>query len=128
MRALLDAHVFLWWNAGDERLSDRARRVIADPRNEIVISVAIAWEIAIKAARGRLELPEPADTYIPRRIGDDGFESLPILLRHALVAGSLPPHHADPFDRVLIAQAHVEGMPIITADDSISRYEVETLW
>jgi PIN domain nuclease of toxin-antitoxin system len=124
----LDTHAFLWWNAGDERLSQRARQEIADPRNEIVVSVAIAWEIAIKAARGRLDLPEPAETYLPKRMSDDGFETMPIQLRHALVAASLPRHHADPFDRLLIAQAQVERLPIITSDVSISLYEVETVW
>lgn len=128
MRALIDTHVFLWWNAGDDRLSKRARAFISDTSNEIVVSAASAWEIALKAARGRLELPLPPERYVPERMSQDGFVALDIQLGHVLSAAALPPHHADPFDRVLIAQAIAEGVPIVTADETIKHYQVETIW
>lgn len=128
MRALIDTHVFLWWNAGDERLSDRARAFVSDAGNEIVVSAASAWEIALKAARGRLELPLPAEQYVPERMSQDGFVALDIQLGHVLSAAGLPPHHADPFDRVLVAQALAEGIPIVTADERIKQYRVDTIW
>ena len=128
MRALMDTHVFLWWNAGDDRLSSRAREFVLDASNEIVLSTASAWEIAIKAARGRLDLPLPAEQYIPERMAQDAFVSLDIQLGHVLAAAALPAHHADPFDRILIAQAQAERIPILTADETIRRYAVETIW
>ena len=124
----MDTHVFLWWNAGDDRLSSRAREFVLDASNEIVLSTASAWEIAIKAARGRLDLPLPAEQYIPERMAQDAFVSLDIQLGHVLAAAALPAHHADPFDRILIAQAQAERIPILTADETIRRYAVETIW
>lgn len=128
MRALLDTRTFLWWNGHEAKLSVRARRVIGDTRNEILLSVASAWEIALKAGRGRLDLPLPATRYVPERMGQDGFHPLDIQLSHVLEAAVLPHHHEDPFDRVLVAQAIAEGIPIITADEAIRRYAVRTIW
>jgi PIN domain nuclease of toxin-antitoxin system len=92
------------------------------------VSVVSALEISAEAARGRLELPDVANRYVPRVIERHGFTTLSVHLAHALRAGSLPDVHRDPFDRLLIAQAQVEGIPIITADPAIGRYEVETIW
>lgn len=128
MRALIDTQVFLWWNAGDPRLSARAREFILDSSNEIVMSAASAWEIALKVARGRLDLPLAPDRYVPERMAQDGFVALDIQLGHVLAAAALPAHHADPFDRVLVAQAQAEGLPVLTADEIIGRYDVETVW
>ena len=128
MRVLLDTQAFLWWISGADRLTARARAVIADRDTEVLVSVASAWEIAIKSATGRLELEGPAETYVPERIRDHGFAVLSVELDHALRAGSLPRHHGDPFDRLLVAQGQVEDVPIITADPLLNLYDVETIW
>ncbi len=128
MRVLLDTHVFLWWNLNDSRLSADARRIIADGGNTLYLSAATAWEIAIKAAKGRLELPEPADRYVSSRLTYYHFTPLPIELSHALEVYNLPPHHNDPFDRLLVAQAMLERVPILSADAALAAYEVETIW
>lgn len=128
MRALLDTHVFLWAIAADERLSERAREVIEDGANEIMFSAASAYEIAWKAARGRLQLPESPETFVLDRLDRLGFEPLPVSVRHAVRAAALPHHHADPWDRLLVAQAGDEGIPLITADAMIARYDLDVLW
>jgi PIN domain nuclease of toxin-antitoxin system len=125
---LVDTQVFLWWAAGAERLSARAADVIADPSSEVHLSVASAWEIAIKAAAGRLELEEPVEAWIPDRLRRYGFVPLAVGLAHALRAGALPRHHGDPFDRLIVAQGQVESVPIITADPVLGLYDVETIW
>ena len=127
MRVLLDTRTVLWWVTGGERLSDRARWAIEDPANDVIVSVASAWEIAIKAERGRLALPAPAERYVPELLRRFGFESLDVKMPHALRAGALPPHHRDPFDRLLIAQAQLEDMPLVTADPAIGLYEVDVI-
>lgn len=129
MRVLLDTHVFLWW-ASDRgvRISERAREILADGETDVALSLVSAWEIAIKVGAGRMDLPDAVERYLPDRIRQHGFELLPIELSHALRAGSLPAIHRDPFDRILVAQAQVEGLPILTADPAISRYDVETIW
>ena len=128
MRVLLDTHALLWWNVDDARLSDAARELIRDGRNEIVVSAASVWEIAFKAAKGRLELPTTIDRYIDDRLRRNRWSPLPIDTRHVIRAATLPEHHRDPFDRALIAQAQVEGLPIVTMDAAITRYDVETIW
>ena len=128
MRVLLDTHAVLWWNVDDARLSDAARELIRDGRNEIVVSAASVWEIAIKAAKGRLDLPTTIDRYIDDRLRRNRWSPLPIDTRHVIRAAALPEHHRDPFDRALIAQAQVEGLPIVTMDAAITRYDVETIW
>ena len=128
MKVLLDTQAFLWWVSGADRLTPRAREVIADPGSEVLVSVASAWEIAIKSATGRLELEGPAETYVPDRIRQHGFTALPVELGHALRAGALPRHHGDLFDRLLVAQGQVEDVPIITADPLLNLYDVETIW
>ena len=129
MRVLLDTHAFLWWvTEHGARLSDRARDVIVDGDTEIAFSIASVWEIAIKAGAGRMELPDAVERYLPDRLRHHAIELLAIELPHALRAGALPHIHGDPFDRMLVAQAQVEGLPILTADPAISRYDVETIW
>ena len=128
MRALLDTHTFLWWNMDDPRLSPRARQVLADGSNEIYLSAASAWEIAIKTARGRLILPEPPTSYVPNRMALHHFLHLPIQVSHALQVFKLPDLHQDPFDRLLVAQSQLEELPILTVDETIARYEVEIIW
>lgn len=128
MNVLLDTHAFLWWIADDARLSQPARDAISDPENEILVSAASAWEIAIKAGIGRLTLPAPAKRFVPRQVQRNGFGSLPIQLEHALAVEDLPKHHKDPFDRILVAQARAEKLTLITDDPLIQRYKVQTLW
>jgi len=128
VRVLLDTHAFLWWVLEDPRLSPVARETITDPDVDVLVSPASAWEIAIKAADGRLELPEPALTYVPSRMRANAFHELPITVEHCLRTGELPGIHRDPFDRLLVAQALAEDVPLVTGDPAISRYDVETIW
>jgi len=128
MNALLDTHAFLWWIADDPRLSETARGFIADGTNDVYLSVVSAWEIVVKAAVGRIELPETASQFIPRHVTQNGFEILPIRFTHALAVADLPPVHRDPFDRLLIAQAISEGLAILTGDSEIEKYHVNIIW
>lgn len=128
MRLLLDTHAFLWWIIDDPRLSGTARRLVGDPANEVLFSAASAWEIAVKTALGRLTLPQRPERYIPRQLEVNGFQPLPIRVEHALRVHALPDHHRDPFDRLLIAQAMVDRLTIVTADAQIAKYPVRTTW
>jgi PIN domain nuclease of toxin-antitoxin system len=126
---LLDTHTFLWWvSERGARLSDRARDLLSDGANAASLSIASVWELAIKAGAARIDLPDVAERYVPDRMRHHGFELLPIELPHAFRAGALPRIHGDPFDRMLVAQAQIEGLPILTADPAIGRYDVETIW
>jgi PIN domain nuclease of toxin-antitoxin system len=120
---LLDTHVFLWWRANDARLGVAAREAIADA-DLVFVSAASAWEAAIEIALGRLALPEP----FGRGVDDSGFRRLPIAFEHAQVAGALPRHHADPFDRMLIAQALLEGCTLVSHDRALEPYGAAVLW
>lgn len=128
MKLLFDTHTFLWWNTEDPRLSPRVRDAIADGQNEIFLSAASVWEISIKTAKGKLILPEPPAQYISNRMDLYQFQPLPVLVRHAVQVYELPSHHADPFDRLLVAQSQIESMPLISVDDDIRKYEVEVVW
>lgn len=128
MKAILDTHTFLWWNLNDPHLSPTARNFIADGSNELFLSAASAWEIAIKAARGRLILPETPEHYLAQRMRLHHLQPLPIQLSHALHVYNLPALHQDPFDRLLVAQSQLEELPILTADPEISRYAINIIW
>lgn len=129
MRILLDTHAFLWWaSERGARLSERARDLLSDGSNDVAFSIASVWEIATEVGSGRMDLPDAVERYVPDRLRHHGFELMPIELPHAFRAGALPRLHGDPFDRMLIAQAQIEGLPILTADPAISRYDVETIW
>jgi PIN domain nuclease of toxin-antitoxin system len=128
MRILLDTHAFLWWIAGDRRLSARARKLIADGRNELLLSAASGWEVTIKIGLGRIDLPTPIDQFLGEQLRLNGIEALPIQMAHALSVQRLPLLHRDPFDRMLVAQARMEKLSILTRDPQISQYDVETLW
>jgi len=128
VRILLDTHVFLWWVLEDPRLSPIARETIADPDVDVLVSPVSAWEIAIKAADKRLDLPEPSLTYVPSRMAANHFHELPITMDHCLRTAQLPGIHGDPFDRLLVAQALAEDLPLVTGDPAISMYDVETIW
>lgn len=128
MRLLLDTHAFLWWQADDPRLSSTARDAIGLASSTVLVSAASAWEIAIKAGLGRLDLPEPPEVYVPDRIARSGFEELPISSRHALRVATLPQHHKDPFDRLLVAQAEIEGARLVSRDRLLKPYGADLLW
>ena len=121
MRLLLDTHLILWSISQSERLSIQARDLIGDPGNTLVVSVASLWEIAIKSSARRGDfIAEP--TSIRRELIDHGYEELPVLGEHAIAVTDLPPIHGDPFDRMLVAQANVEGITLLTADPLVARY------
>jgi PIN domain nuclease of toxin-antitoxin system len=128
LKFLLDTHVFLWWITDDSRLSPKARELISNGQNELFFSAASAWEIAIKAQIGRLQLSNKPDVLIPDQLLKNSIEALPIHLRHALHVFDLPSHHRDPFDRMIIAQAKLEDLPIISSDKVFSQYSVEVVW
>lgn len=128
MRILLDTECWLWSLATPERLNEGARGLIVDPANELYLSAASSWEIAIKYGIGKLPLPEPPETYVPSRMLAQGVQSLPIEHTHALGVANLPEHHRDPFDRLLISQAQVEGLSLLTADRIIRKYKVTVIW
>ena len=128
MQALTDTHTFLWWALDDPGLSVFCRRIISDPANTIHISVASAWEISIKYQIGKLPLPEPPEIFLPTRIAAGGFRVLTATLEHVIAIRHLPLIHRDPFDRLIIAQAQIENLPILTTDDTIRQYAVTTLW
>ncbi len=111
-----------------ERISEKAREVFADLSQDVFLSAASSWEVALKSAAGKLSLPEAPASYVPRRMADQGLRPLPVSHRHALAVFALPPHHRDPFDRLLIAQANLEEMILITADRVFQRYPVQLLW
>ncbi len=118
MDVLLDTHVFLWWLSDDQDLSQKARNVIASSSNSIVVSAATAWEIAIKRRLGKLEFDGDPET----EVSEQGFRMLPVRFSHASEVGRLPSFHRDPFDRMLVAQARVENMGLLTVDPMIVRY------
>ena len=128
MRALLDSHTFIWWVLDTPSLSDDCRAILEDGANEIYLSVASAYEIAYKAGQGRLTLPDEPAEYVKTRLAANDFASLAIELPHALRAATLPRIHGDPIDRILIAQAQLEGLALLTADPAIGQYDVETIW
>ncbi|HLI57800.1 MAG TPA: type II toxin-antitoxin system VapC family toxin [Actinomycetota bacterium] len=125
MRYLLDTHVWLWMLSNPAALGERARTVIEDRTNELLLSAASSWEIAIKNAIGRLPLPSPPAQFVPDRMSRTGVIGLPVEHAHALRVATLPAHHRDPFDRLLVAQAQVLGMALITADEKFAPYEIQ---
>lgn len=128
MKLLLDTCTFLWVTGKPAALSAQARTLFQDPENEVFLSAASAWEIATKHAIGRLVLPEPADRLIPRLRERHGVEALPIDEESTLHLNRLPPLHRDPFDRILVCQAIVHGMTLITPDHLIAQYPARVLW
>lgn len=128
MKLLLDTHSFLWWITDDSQMSTTALKLMGDNRNTLYWSAASSWEVSIKYSLGRLPLPEAPEQFLPAELGRNRIESLPIVDVHAFQAGSLPRHHRDPFDRMLVAQAQVESFGLITNDSDIRRYEVEVYW
>lgn len=128
MRVLLDTHVFLWWVEGDRALSAKARAALADQENECLISLVTVWELAIKAGLGKLKLALPLKRYVVEHAAANGFRMLDIRLNHIGRVETLATHHRDPFDRLLIAQAIEEELPVVTADTVFRKYGVKRVW
>lgn len=128
MRLLLDTHTFLWFNLGDRRLSAAARATIDDPANEMCVSPASYWEIAIKIRLGKYALPNPYEEFMERAIDGNGFVILPVEPKHTAVLTTLPFHHRDPFDRLIVAQAMAEGIDVVSRDVVFDSYSVRRLW
>lgn len=128
MRLLLDTCTFLWVLAGSDRLSPAARAAFTDPTNEVYLSAASVWEIVVKHRLGRLPLPAPPDRFVPAQRVAHGIEPLAIQEEAALHIARLPDLHRDPFDRMLVAQALVGGLTVVTPDETIRQYAVHTLW
>lgn len=123
MNLFLDTHVLLWWLDDSPKLSRTGQSAIADPNNLIILSAVVIWEIRIKQALGKLELPP--DFY--RVVKDQGFELLSITADHAYAVGDLPMHHRDPFDRMIIAQAKLENLRVVTHDTMFQKYDIPIL-
>ena len=128
MRLLLDTHSFLWFVGGDSSLSVPARLLIEDADHSVLLSVASVWEIAIKVSLGKLHLEQPLDVLIPQQLLMNHIELLGITLQHAAVVAKLAFHHRDPFDRLLIAQAIAEQIPVISHDPAFDAYPVQRRW
>lgn len=128
MRLLLDTHALLWWWTDDARLSGRVRGLISSEETDVLVSAASAWEIATKHRLGKLGLTDSLVQRYPALLAADGFTQLPITAEHALVAGSYPQPHRDPFDRMLAAQAEVERLPLASCDAAMAQFGVEVVW
>ena len=128
MLYLLDTHVLIWWLTADKRLSPEAADVIRSRKNLLYWSTESSWEMSIKYALGRLELDEPLEILIPAELAKNQIEIMPIENEQAILAGQLPLYHKDPFDRMLIAQAQLESMEIITDDSKFKLYDVDIYW
>jgi PIN domain nuclease of toxin-antitoxin system len=124
-RLLLDTHLLVWWMNGEaSRISERGLAALGSEGTEPVVSAVAIWETAIKRRVGKLRVPDD----MLRQIEGSGVELLPITVRHAELVASLPAHHADPFDRLLVSQAMLENLPLVSDDEQLSRYEVEVVW
>ncbi len=128
MRLLLDTYVLIWWLAGDPLLSANAKAAMNDPENEVFVSAASAWEIATKYRIGRLPQAAALALDVPRALASQGFVELPITVLHGQTAGGLPGPHRDPFDRMLIAQATLAGLVLVSNEAVFDRYAVRRLW
>jgi PIN domain nuclease of toxin-antitoxin system len=127
MDVLLDTHALVWWMEDASRLSRRAATVIANTANRIFISAAVGWELSIKVSTGKMKPASILDD-LERELEKESFVQLPITLEMAIRAGSLPPHHRDPFDRMLVAQAQLLRIPVVSADALLDNYQIKRLW
>ncbi|HMO58211.1 MAG TPA: type II toxin-antitoxin system VapC family toxin [Roseiflexaceae bacterium] len=128
MRLLLDTHSFLWFVTDDPRLTTSAKQVIEDIDTELFLSMASVWEMAIKVSIGKLSLAQPIEAFVLSQLVLNSISLLDIALPHALAVATLPFHHRDPFDRLLIVQAQIEGWPLVSADSMFDQYGVRRIW
>ena len=127
MNLLIDTHCWLWWLSEPERLQQNALNILKNAENAVLLSPVSSWEIAIKYSIGKLPLPQTPEEFVPSRMERDGITALPIHHSHTVKTAALPFHHNDPFDRLLIAQAIVERIPIMTVDPQFNLYDVEVI-
>jgi PIN domain nuclease of toxin-antitoxin system len=127
MKYLLDTNATLWWFTGSSKFKKASREVLADRANTVFVSAVTTWEISIKAAIGKLALPGEPKSYLTSRIARAGFTFLPVLAEHTYEVFSLPLHHLDPFDRLIIAQARIEDLSIVTGDRKFAQYDVRRI-
>jgi len=128
MRLLLDTHTLIWMAAQHHKLSDKARDLILDTENELFLSVASIWEMSIKAGLGKLILQQPIAQIIHEQVQMNGLQIMNIEAAHALAVGSLPRHHHDPFDRLIIAQSQLENLTILGCDSAMNAYDIKKIW
>jgi PIN domain nuclease of toxin-antitoxin system len=128
MNLLLDTHAFLWFIDDNPKLSPTARTLIANADNRIYLSVASLWELAIKISLGKLRLAQPFEILVPQQLSLNRIDRLDIAVAHAAAVATLPFHHRDPFDRLLIAQAKAEAIPIVSSDAAFDAYPITRLW
>ena len=128
MRFLLDSHAFLWWLDGSANISEAARSVLRVRKNEIFVSLACVWEMAVKTSLGKLRLALPFERFMTENLGRNTFTLFPVEFRHVLGVASLPFHHRDPFDRLLVAQSIEDEIPVISADTIFDRYGAQRIW
>ncbi len=128
MIALLDTNAFLRWVEGDDKLSAKAKGCIANPDNEILVSVVVAWELSVKAGQGGIRLAQPVGRYVASHIEANGFRLLGLELDDMAAIETLPLHHRDPFDRLLVAQAKNRKLPVVSSDRAFSAYGVKRIW
>jgi PIN domain nuclease of toxin-antitoxin system len=128
MKLLLDTNAFLRWVEDDPALSPKARSAIANMNNEVLVSLVVPWELAIKSALGKLRLSQPVGRYVAKHVEANGFGLLGIDLADVTLVETLPMHHRDPFDRLLIAQAKNRKLPVVTADTHFSDYNIKRIW
>jgi PIN domain nuclease of toxin-antitoxin system len=124
LKLLLDTHAALWWLAGDKRFSEKVSNLMTDTANQVLLSAAVAWEVAIKSSLGKLDAP---DDFAATLLGA-GAQALPVSIKHAETVKELPWHHRDPFDRLLIAQAMIESAAVATHDGAFHRYGIQVIW
>jgi PIN domain nuclease of toxin-antitoxin system len=127
VKLLVDTNALLWWFQNDSTLSGKARRVISSTENQVLVSTVVGLEISIKSNAGKLTVGSLLDDF-EKRLFEEGMTALPVSMNHGVRAGRLPLHHQDPFDRMLIAQAHAENMPVVSSDSIFERYGVRRIW
>ena len=128
MRLLMDTHTLLWFALASSKMSKKARELVSERANDRFLSIASPWEVGIKVSTGKLTLAKPVDVFFSERIRQNEFMIMPITLAHIALVTTLPFHHRDPFDRMLIAQSLVEGIPIVSADTAFDQYGVTRFW
>ncbi|MHB1358045.1 MAG: type II toxin-antitoxin system VapC family toxin [Rhodocyclaceae bacterium] len=128
MKVLLDTNAFLRWVEDDAALSKKARAAIADADNEILVSIVVPWELAIKSGQGKIKLSQPVGRYVASHVEANGFRLLGIELDDVALIEKLPLHHRDPFDRLLIAQAKIRKLPVVSSDLAFSSYGIKRIW
>ena len=128
MKVLFDSHALVWFLLGDARVPERVRKSLEQPETELVVSAASIWEIATKARLGRWPQGETVMANLHAVLATSAYSSLPITIEHARIAGFLPWHHRDPFDRILAAQSQIEGLPLVSADRAFAEFGITVMW